>query len=183
MSAARAYLSLGSNVGAREAAILHAVRALDTYVAFVTGLSSLYETEPVDCGPMNNFVNAVAEVRSLLPAEDLLQRLQALERELGRREGHNEPRTLDIDIIAFGEQVIRSAQLAVPHPRYQERLFVLLPLRELAPGFRCPVTKQGIDAMVARLGHEQGVTRISSRRVVGAPSSALPRPLEMQHGW
>ncbi len=182
MSASRAYLSLGSNMGAREAAIFRAVRVLDARVASVTGLSSLYETEPVDCGSPNTFVNAVAEVRSLLLAEDLLQRLQAIERELGRRGGHNEPRTLDIDIVVFGAQVIRSAQLVVPHPRYQERLFVLLPLRELAPEFRCPVTGQGIDVMVDRLGHEQGVTRISSRRVVSAPSSAPTPPFEMQHG-
>lgn len=172
-----AYLGLGSNIGARESNIIRAVSLIDSRTTRVTATSSLYETEPVGCEPMRDFVNAVVEVRTLLCAEDLLKRLQALEIQLGRRSGHNKPRTLDIDIIAFAGLVIRSGELATPHPRYHERMFVLEPLREIAPEFRCPVTGRGIAAMIARLSPDQTVTRISSRRIavkVGSFNGSAP---------
>jgi 2-amino-4-hydroxy-6-hydroxymethyldihydropteridine diphosphokinase len=166
------YLGLGSNIGARESSVIRAVGRIDSQTTPVVATSSLYETEPVGCGPMGDFVNAVVEVRTLLCAEDLLKRLQALEIQLGRQTGHNEPRTLDIDIIAFGALVVRSERLSIPHPRYHGRLFVLEPLLEIAPEFRCPLTGQSIDAMIGKLIPNQAVTRISSRHIT--PRSAPP---------
>jgi 2-amino-4-hydroxy-6-hydroxymethyldihydropteridine diphosphokinase len=182
MIGARVYLSIGSNVGAREAAVLRAVGMLDDRAVRVSELSCLYETEPVGCAPMGTFVNAVVEVRSLLSPEDLLERLQAIERVAGRRGGHNQPRVLDMDIVAYGDEVIRSARLTIPHARYRRRLFVLLPLREIAPEFLCPATGQGIDTMLARLEPGQSAARVSSRRVVAASAGDLRRRLELQHG-
>jgi dihydroneopterin aldolase/2-amino-4-hydroxy-6-hydroxymethyldihydropteridine diphosphokinase len=166
------YLGLGSNVGARESNVIRAISSIDSRVARVMATSSLYESEPVGCGPMRDFVNAVVEVQTLLCAEDLLKRLQELEIRLGRRAGHNQPRTLDIDIVACGGMVVRSEQLCIPHPKYHERMFVLEPLREIAPGFRCPVTGRDIAAIIAKLSPSQSVTRISSRSIT--PRSAPP---------
>jgi 2-amino-4-hydroxy-6-hydroxymethyldihydropteridine diphosphokinase len=129
-------------------------------------MSSLYETDPVDCGPMDRFVNAVVEFAPLLCGEDLLKRLQAIEKMLGRRGGHNEPRELDIDIVTLGDDVFDSGSLTVPHPRYRERGFVLVPLKELAPEFRCPATGRHIDDLLASLPSTGGIYRISSRRTI-----------------
>lgn len=164
-----AYLGLGANVGDREATILRAAGLLESEgVGRSLRLSSLYESEPVDCAPMEDFVNAVVQLETLLCAEDLLERLQELERRLGRAAAHNEPRRLDIDIIALGNRLIRSEGLTVPHPRYRRRAFVLVPLQEIAPAYRCPETGLPIDDLVAAAAGRGRVTRISSRRVVSA---------------
>ena len=129
-------------------------------------MSSLYETEPVGCAPMNRFVNAVVEFEPLLCPADLLKRLQTIEKLAGRRGGHNEPRELDIDIIALGAAVIDMPDLVVPHPRYHERAFVLIPLFELAPRFRCPATGREIGEMLAAIAPRRGVSRISARKMI-----------------
>lgn len=178
LSEGHAYLGLGSNIGTRESNVIRAAGLIDSRTTRVTAASSLFEAEPVGCRPMRDFVNAVIEVRTLLCAGDLLKRLQALEIQAGRRTGHNEPRTLDIDIITFGGLVIRSDELSIPHPRYHERMFVLAPLREIAPEFRCPVTGRGIAAMIARLSPDQAVTRISSRHIT---SRSAPPTDRLQH--
>ena len=162
-----AYLSIGSNLGKREIAVLAVPRILEqTATGTKVRLSSLYETEPVDCRPMNSFINAVVEFEPLLYSADLLKRLQAIEKLLGRRGGHNEPRELDIDILTLGNQVIETEILTVPHPQYRERGFVLIPLKELAPGFACPATGRHIDDLVGSLPQTDSVIRISSRRIV-----------------
>lgn len=159
----RAFLSVGSNVGERERSVLRGMRRLDSSTVRVLQMSSLFETEPLDCAPMRRFVNAVVEVNTLLPPGDLLKRLQALERDLGRRNGHNEPRPLDVDIVAYGNLVQDDAALTIPHPRYRHRLFVLAPLAEIAPSFRCPQTGIGVETLLERIASSQIVTRISSR--------------------
>ncbi|MFQ5511814.1 MAG: 2-amino-4-hydroxy-6-hydroxymethyldihydropteridine diphosphokinase [Candidatus Krumholzibacteriia bacterium] len=162
-----AYLSLGSNVGARESALLSAVRSLETEgIARLSRVSSLYETEPVACDPMDDFANVVVEVQPLLCPEDLLIRLQMLEQHMGRRGGHNEPRTVDIDIVAVADQVLKTADLEIPHPRYRERAFVLVPLGEIAPGFTCPVTGKSVSEMIQAIAAPQRVTLISARRMI-----------------
>jgi 2-amino-4-hydroxy-6-hydroxymethyldihydropteridine diphosphokinase len=159
-----AYLGLGSNVGAREANVLRAAATLERVgVARIVRLSSLYETEPVGCGVMRPFVNAVAEVLPLLPAGDLLQRLQDLEREMGRTGGHNEPRVIDIDIISLGSLTLQSERLSVPHVLYRERRFVLVPLREIAPDFKCPASGRSIDEMLHTADDSAAVERVSGR--------------------
>lgn len=162
-----AYLSLGANLGFREAAILRAVRLIEGRgIGQCTRVSSLYETEPVDCSPMPSFINAVAELRSLHAPAELLQRLKVLESQFGRNTGHNEARVLDIDIVACGELRLETAELTIPHPRYRQRLFVLVPLREVAPEFRCPVTGESVAQMIESVSARQRLLRISQRAVV-----------------
>ena len=166
-------MGLGSNVGPREFNVLSAARMIDSASVSVERVSSLYEAEPVGCAPMRDFINAVIQVNSLLCPEDLLKRLQALEKDLGRQTGHNEPRTLDIDVIAFGDLVCRTGQLTIPHPRYRSRLFVLAPLAEIAPGFRCPQTGAGAAAMLDDVTQRQTVTRVSARELFPSRSAGV----------
>ena len=159
------YLSLGSNVGERERHVLDAMGLIESCGAGrVTAASSLYETDPVGMPGATAFINAVVEVESLLSPGDLLERLQAVENRMGRTGGHYEPREIDIDIVAFGESVIREPHLTVPHPRYASRGFVLVPLRDVAPGFVCPDTAIALETMLAE-SPAAGVTRVSGRAV------------------
>lgn len=164
-----AYLGLGSNMGRREAAVLAAVKALQVSgVGTVTALSPLYETDPVDmphAPHARRFINAVVELNTLLSPGDLLQRVKGVEGEMGRSGGHYEPREIDVDIIAYGDATAESTDLTLPHPRYTRRAFVLIPLRDIAPGFCCPRTGATIDRMVTELAQDDGVVRISNRGV------------------
>ncbi|UCH83018.1 MAG: 2-amino-4-hydroxy-6-hydroxymethyldihydropteridine diphosphokinase [Candidatus Latescibacterota bacterium] len=162
-----AFVGVGANLGDKEASVLRAVRMLESSgIGRLIGVSSLYETEPVDCPPMASFVNAVAEIEPLLCPTDLLKRLQTIEKLSGRSGGHNEPREIDLDIITLGTAVIETPDLVVPHPRYRERTFVLIPLRELAPRFECPATGQTVDELLAAIAPCRGVSRISSRQTI-----------------
>lgn len=161
-----AYLAVGSNMGEREVAVLSVLRHLEAAnIGRNLRMSSLYETEPVGCGPMRPFVNAVVEVQSLLCPGDLLKRLQDLERTMGRSGGHNEPREIDVDIVAVGDERMRTPELTVPHPRYYERAFVLVPLLELNPDFRCPVTGRSGSDLLRQLA-PQKVRRVSTRKTI-----------------
>jgi 2-amino-4-hydroxy-6-hydroxymethyldihydropteridine diphosphokinase len=168
----RTFLGLGSNVGARERNILRAVERIgEAGGGEVRRVSSLYETEPVGCGPMRPFINAVVEVASPAAPEELLSRVQELESELGRRGGHNEPREIDIDIIAVGTIVLRTNNLTVPHPRYAQRRFVLEPLGEIAPDFVCPATGRSVGQLLRATAADDGVERISSRKTLEVMAS------------
>jgi 2-amino-4-hydroxy-6-hydroxymethyldihydropteridine diphosphokinase len=146
------YLGLGSNVGDREGNIRTALEKLNAAGVKVTRLSPLYETEPQGLAEQSWFLNAVAEVQTELFPLQLLARIQAIERELKRRRTvANGPRTLDIDILLYGDAVIDCKELAVPHPRYRERRFVLAPLADLAPKLRDPVTRKTVTEMLAEL--------------------------------
>jgi 2-amino-4-hydroxy-6-hydroxymethyldihydropteridine diphosphokinase len=161
------YASVGANVGDREAAVLGVPRAIEESGAGrCVRISSLYETAPVGCAPMGFFVNAVVEFESLLCPEDLLKRFKAIEKSAGRSGGHNEPRELDLDIIAIGDAAIRTDALTVPHPSYRERAFVIVPLMELAPDFVCPETGRRIAELVSSVSGTQGIVKVSSRRAV-----------------
>jgi 2-amino-4-hydroxy-6-hydroxymethyldihydropteridine diphosphokinase len=129
-----AFVGLGANLGDARRALQDALAALgrlpDTTLARA---SRLYGSAPVDSsGP--DYVNAVAQLETRLAAPELLAHLQALEQDAGReRPYRNAPRTLDLDLLLFGDARIDSPVLTVPHPRMRERAFVLLPLQELAP--------------------------------------------------
>lgn len=160
----RGHLSLGSNIGEREVNVLRALR----FIAEMDGLrvgrcSSLYETAPVEGVAGGYFINAVMEVQALLSPTDLLLRLKALEKRLGRSQGHHAAREIDIDIITLGKLSVRLPSLNIPHPRYFERAFVLVPLREIAPDFRCPLTDRHIDCMIENLPSVQMVSQASTR--------------------
>lgn len=163
---ATGYLALGSNLGARERAVLEAVHRIASAGIAVTACSSLYESDPAEGAGGGPFVNAVAEVRALLCPGDLLNRLKSIEKSMGRTGGHNRPREIDIDILCLGDALIDTRELTVPHRRLAARAFVLVPLREVAPGFRCPRTGRTVDELVESLGGGAGVTRISGRRVI-----------------
>lgn len=129
-----AYIALGANLGDPQATILKAVNDL----ALIHGVSlikcsSLYQTAPLDAGGPD-YVNAVVEVQTILTAPALLAQLQALEQAAGRqRPFRNAPRTLDLDLLTYGDARIQSEALTIPHPRMGERAFVLVPLAEIAP--------------------------------------------------
>ena len=118
----------------------------------VVAVSSMRETDPVGFAGQPRFVNAAAAIETDLPARDLLERLLAIERRLGRtREGPRfGPRTIDLDVLLYGDEEIDEPGLEVPHPRLHERLFALEPLAELDPALVVP-GRGPLDALVARL--------------------------------
>ena len=135
----RAVLSLGSNLGERLTSLQGAVHALaDTPDVWVTNVSPVYETEPVNCPPgSDNFLNAVVLLDTTLAASRLLDRAHAIEDAFGRERGDgievNAPRTLDVDLIVVGERRADDDTLRLPHPRAHERAFVLQPWHDLEP--------------------------------------------------
>ncbi len=135
----RAVLSLGSNLGDRLTSLQGAVHALaDTPDVWVTGVSPIYETEPVDCPPgSDNFFNAVVLLDTTLAASRLLDRAHAIEDAFGRERGDgvevNAPRTLDVDVIVVGDRRAHEDHLVLPHPRAHERAFVLQPWYDIEP--------------------------------------------------
>ncbi len=143
------YLSLGSNIGDREANLNAAIRALPAAGIGVARTSPIYETEPVDYTNQRWFLNLVVEAQTELMPLQLLARTARIERELGRiRSVAKGPRTIDIDILFYGKAVVHTAALEIPHPRLGERRFVLAPLADLAPDLRHPVTRQSIRALL-----------------------------------
>lgn len=150
-----AFVALGSNLGDPRQNVLRAMERLQALSALPLLKSSLIETAPVDCPPGSpNFVNAVVGLTPLPgeTPESLLAKLQALEQEFGRtpKTVLNEPRPLDLDLIAFGREVRHTPPLVVPHPRAHLRQFVLQPLAEIAPDLVLP----GQTKTVAELNKE-----------------------------
>lgn len=148
-------LSLGSNLGEREANLKAAVDALEPfYLAGSLRVAGVYETEPVDCPPGSpSFLNSVIEFETTLSAEALLAETQAIEARLGRPEEReiNAPRPVDLDILLYDDLKIETPTLTVPHPRMKERAFVLCPLAELRPEYEKAATE---------IAHE-GIQRLS----------------------
>jgi 2-amino-4-hydroxy-6-hydroxymethyldihydropteridine diphosphokinase len=137
----RAFVGLGANLGDREGTIRAALAALGAEDGVeVVAVSTLRETEPVGVGPQPVFLNGAAELETTLSARELLDLLLETERRFGRVRvpGEHGPRTLDLDLLLYGDEVIEEPGLTVPHPRLHERRFVLEPLAELAPGLVVP---------------------------------------------
>jgi len=134
-----AFIALGANLGDAVAAIRQAVVCLNALpLSVVKKTSSLYKTAPLETlpghAPGGDYINAVLEMQTQLPAPMLLHSMQQIERAAGRERPHsNAPRTLDLDLLLYGDGRIDSAQLTVPHPRMWQRAFVLVPLSEIAP--------------------------------------------------
>lgn len=130
-----AFIGLGANLGDPPAALRHAVDRIAALPGVrVLRQSSMYRTAPVGAvGP--DYLNAVIEVETALSAHELLAALQGIENAAGRERPYlNAPRTLDLDLLLYGDEQIATAALTVPHPRMSERAFVLVPLAEIAPG-------------------------------------------------
>lgn len=146
---AEVFLGLGSNLGDKASNIRRAVALLQPHCESIE-LSRLYKTAPVGYLDQDWFLNAVARVQTRLTPTELLQVIQRIENELKRqRTIPNGPRTIDIDILFYGELCIDDGPLTVPHPRLHERAFVLVPMAELAPKFRHPVLRKTIAALLA----------------------------------
>lgn len=150
----RAYIALGSNLGDRAATVRSALAELAASPGVeVVAVSALAETDPVGYADQPRFLNGAAAVETSLPPRELLELLLEIERRHGRvREGvpAQGPRTLDLDLLLYGEAEIDEPGLRVPHPRLHERAFVLEPLAELDPALEVP-GKGTIQALLARL--------------------------------
>ncbi|HEX6589852.1 MAG TPA: 2-amino-4-hydroxy-6-hydroxymethyldihydropteridine diphosphokinase [Longimicrobiales bacterium] len=155
------YLGLGSNQGEREAHLRDAVERLRAVVD-VDAVSSVYETEPVGFRDQPDFLNIVVRAHTTLPPDELMQQLIAVERAMGReRTFRNAPRGIDIDLLLHGDLVVDMPELVVPHPRMVERAFTLLPLIELDPSLRHPVTGERLADLAARTPLERA-TRLGA---------------------
>jgi len=140
-----AFLSLGSNLGNREALLNEALDGLEAAGVHILRRSSVHETEPQDFRDQPWFLNIAVEVETNLSALELLAAIQKIEAALGRRRTVPKgPRTIDIDILFYGNLVIQTAELEIPHPRLTQRSFVLNPLSEIAPDFRHPMTGKSV---------------------------------------
>ena len=157
------YLSLGSNLGDRQHTLNMALQLLAQRVK-VRKVSSTYETEPVGNPDQPLFLNQVVRIQTRLAPLELLTLIQGIEFKLGRiRDKPNAPRSLDIDILFYGDKVIKNRQLIVPHPRIEERAFVLVPLVEIAPKLIHPVSGKTAEKMLAALKQGvQGVFKLSN---------------------
>jgi len=160
---AKVYLGIGSNLGDRRANISNALSMLEeTDGIAVKTVSSCYETEPV--GPVtaqNDFYNVVAEIETTLGPHELLARANAVEHALGRVRGERwGPRTIDIDVLLWDEQVIDEEGLSVPHPEMARRAFVLFPLAEIAPGVVHPTARKTIAELASQLDDGCRVRRL-----------------------
>jgi len=143
-----AYISAGSNIGDREANLEFAARRLGEH-GKILGLSSFFETEPVGYADQAWFLNQAFELETALTPRELLSLCNEIERDGGRvRTFPNAPRTLDLDILLYGDRIISEPDLVIPHPRMADRRFVLEPLAEIAPDFQHPVEKKTIRELL-----------------------------------
>jgi len=171
-----AYLSLGSNEGDRLRNLRLACAALRERGSVIRCASSVYETEPVDMREQAWFLNAVIEVETTLPPLGLLDELQQVERELGRkRTVPKGPRTIDLDILLYGDSIIREEQLTVPHPELHKRRFVLVPLREIAPTLKLPLLDRTPDELLRELEDSSEVNRIAEPLLAASSGEPAPR--------
>ena len=147
-----AYIALGANLGDAVSAVKQAIASINALSnCSVKKISSLYKTEPLETLPGHaagsDYINAVVEIETTLPAPTLLQHLQQLEQAAGRQRPYtNAPRSLDLDLLLYGTGNIQSANLTVPHPRMWQRAFVLVPLAEIAPGLVSDAQLQAVRA-------------------------------------
>ena len=161
-----AYISLGSNLGDREANLSAAVQRLRA-IGGISATSSLYETAPMEVVDQPWFLNAVVALRTELAPGDLLRELLGIEKSMGRvRTQPKGPRTIDLDILLYDDQVVHAPSLTIPHPAMQHRLFMLAPLAEIAPQITHPLlhhtATQLRDALTSESPAPQQVRRLDA---------------------
>lgn len=155
------YLCLGGNIGNRESCIEQALALVGQKAGSIIARSALYETEAWGVSNQQSYLNACVCISTNLNASSLLEVLLDIEQELGRQRSssiHYEPRTIDIDILFFNEEVIHSTGLTVPHPRLHLRQFVLVPLAEIAPNYLHPVLNKTIFNLLKECSDGSHVT-------------------------
>ena len=171
----RIYLGLGSNIGTKESNLARALKLLPDLVT-VSEVSSIYESEPV--GPKNQpwFVNAVCAAYTDLSPGKLLAYLKHIEGQMGRIMSFKDgPRIIDIDILFYGDQVIDTPELTIPHPRLAERAFVLHPLSELNPLLLHPVEARTVAQMLSTLDRPERVKKRRWSTLYGSDLISTPR--------
>ena len=155
------YLSLGSNVGDREGNLHRAIAALPAAGVPVKRVSSIYETQPVDYLQQAWFLNCVVEGETQLPPLTLLHALREIEGAMGsKKEIPKGPRLIDLDILLYGNEIVDTPELQIPHPRMTQRRFVLVPLRELAPKLRHPSEQATVEELLRRTPDTSEVNRL-----------------------
>lgn len=163
----RAYLLLGSNLNDREGLLQKASLMIAKQVGSISGQSSIYESEPWGFKASTNFLNQVLRVDTPLTPQMLLSAVAAIEHDLGRMKNSTagyESRTMDIDILFFNQSIIEMEELKIPHPRLQERLFALIPLKELDENMIHPVNRKTIAQLIMECPDKGRVTLFDYRK-------------------
>jgi len=153
------YLGLGSNMGNRQRNLDRALEMLSQRFP-IDQVSPIYDTEPVGNTNQPRFLNMVCQGHTRLAPAEFLSLVKGVELKMGRAPGtSNAPRPIDIDILFFGDQVVDTPDLVIPHPRVTERAFVLVPLAEIAPGLVHPVNGKTVKELLQAVTETQGVLR------------------------
>ena len=153
-------LSLGSNVGDRLNYLTLSKTAIQNYLGSILLSSNIYETEPWGIDNQDSYLNQVVAVQTNQTPNDLLDNIHLIERELGRiRRVHYGPRTIDIDILYYGERIIDLENLKIPHPHIQKRRFILVPLSEILPQMQHPLLKKTNQELLDMVKDEGKVTK------------------------
>lgn len=146
------YIGFGSNRGGRKKNILKALALLESNSLKILKISSFYETVPYGFKKQKKFLNGVVKLKTSLPPEKLLGLCKKIEKEAGRVPSRRwGPREIDLDIIFYGKKIFKSKKLSIPHADLHNREFVLMPLKEIAPGFIHPVLKETVSNIVKKL--------------------------------
>lgn len=159
-----AYLSLGSNLGNRKELLSSALQSINEKAGTILSVSKVYETKAVGFESSDNFLNICIALETQLDPVELLEQTSLIERQLGRKRDNSgiySSRSIDIDIIFYGSEVITSESLTIPHPRFKERLFVLLPLNDIAYDLQVPGMETSVSELLANSVLDQEISTTS----------------------